>query len=60
MKCGRKRRVVAHEGGRKRWVLLYTDFAQAKGSFTIVNIYVLVQRVLGGGGSEASVLFLKW
>ena len=31
-----------------------------KGSFTIVNIYVLVQRVLGGGrGSEASVLFFK-
>ena len=28
-----------------------------KGSFTIVNMYVLVQRVLGGGGSEASVLF---
>ena len=23
MKCGRKRRVVAHEGGRKRGVLLY-------------------------------------
>ena len=31
-----------------------------KGSFTIVKIYVLVQRVLGGRGSEAaSVLFLK-
>ena len=24
MKCGRKRRVVAHEGGRKRGVLLYS------------------------------------
>ena len=27
MKCGRKRRVVAHEGGRKRGVLLYTQNA---------------------------------
>ena len=36
---------------------------QIKGSFTIVNIYLLVQRVLilgeGGGGEGASVLFLK-
>ena len=41
-------------------LIIFLGFIKSKGSFTIVNIYVLVQRVLRGeGGSEASVLFLN-
>ena len=38
MKCGRKRRVVAHEGGRKRGVLLYIDSEK-------INTFILVEKM---------------
>ena len=63
MKCGRKRRVVAHEGGRKRGVLLYRlDHATDKiGIFQLVSslctpgMFPMIKSLTGLGTHTAVI-----
>ena len=44
MKCGRKRRVVAHEGGRKRGVLLYKKEENNNFQCQLSRIYFYMEK----------------
>ena len=45
MKCGRKSGVVAHEGGRKRGVLLYVEFNCKVANKPIHLIFITILKL---------------